>query len=41
MWKNMLTIQPKNPYTVVQSNGQEKTMIIVLVTIGYSLLSFS
>lgn len=38
--KNILSVQPKNSYTMVQSNGLERNMITVPVTLGYSHLSF-
>lgn len=38
--KNMLSVQPKISYTMVQSNGLERNIITVPVTLGYSLLSF-
>lgn len=38
--KNMLSVQPKNSHTMVQSNGLERNMITVPVTLGYSCLSF-
>lgn len=38
--KNMLNVQPKNSYTLVQSNGLERNMITVPVTLGYSRVFF-